>query len=121
MAKELVISFAPTGQTEALHMDEFPLRHLGDMKIERASTIEFNEDTQLFDVVLPDGTVHITHANFVGYDVARSFEVEWLQQCRLEEVAPNSYRGRTIADNLRREDGEGAWMYPEGRRAALPA
>lgn len=105
MADELVISIDPIGRASALHMDEFPLRFLGNMKLERASYIQFNEDTQLFDVVLPDGTSHISHAQFTGYDEAREFEVEWLQRCKIARVDPGSYSGRALAGSVRRDAG----------------
>lgn len=49
---EIVISFNADGTAEALHTDEFPLAALGRLSMERASTVEFNEVSQWWEVRL---------------------------------------------------------------------
>lgn len=119
--KEIVIDIGQGGQTSALHMDEFPLSFLGRMEIGRASTIDFNPETQLFDVSLKDATNYIVDNNtvyhrigggyqcgypeaacgFTGYDEARRFEVDWIQECRKLGVDPLDPEGIEIIQRLR--------------------
>lgn len=99
---EIVIDVSASGKTEAMHFDEFPLSFLGPMNVTRASEIFHNPETQLWDVILPDETQACAQARgFSGYDVARKFEVQWLQACRKENVHPTSPRGRSIATHVR--------------------
>lgn len=109
--KPLVVTFSPTGVVSALHMDKHDLGYLGNKRMGRASTIEFNEDEQSF-FVLPDGEKEPLNAasHFSGYDVARSFEIDWLQQCMIEECTPYSKQGKIIAFEIRYENRDG--LYP---------
>lgn len=60
---QLAIVFNVDGSARALHSDMIPLGEIGRLKIERASTIEFNEDSQLWEVKLPGGEVVFTDAS----------------------------------------------------------
>lgn len=113
MNKEIVIDVSSDGRVSALHMDEFPLSFLGNMKIERASTIEFSEQQQSFYIkvspersptqkVLADFIPHEVRG-FKGYDEARQFEVEWLQECSKLDIDPLSNEGVSVARRLRSE------------------
>jgi hypothetical protein len=109
--KQIVIDIRGAGAVEALHMDEFPLSFLGTMQIERASTIEFDGASQTFFVLLTDAaTQHadrqptngiVPARGFSGYDVARKFEVSWLQESRKAGVDPLSGTGVEIAQAVR--------------------
>ena len=99
---EVVIDIAPTGRTEAMHFDEAPITHLGKAQIERASEIVFNPDTQQWDVVLPQQEQPFNSCRgFTGYDVARQFEVTWLQACRKQGIDPYSPESAELASSLR--------------------
>ena len=124
--KEIVINISPEGQTSALHMDEFPLSFLGRMEIDRASTIDFNPETQLFDINLKnatkyqigpascpphsrgiyDGRFYAGHypesaRGFAGYDEARCYEVSWIQECMKLGVDPLDPEGIEVINALR--------------------
>ena len=102
MNKALVIDIDSVGRASALHMDEFDLGILGDKKIRRASSIEFCEQAQSFQVILDGDDAALDCATqFSGYDVARRFEVRWLQQCAVQRIDPRSPEGRTTAQALR--------------------
>lgn len=119
MKKEIVIDIAPDGKTSALHMDEFPLTFLGQMEIRRASSIEFHQASQSFHVAVdpsrsvlqkarlaafPDSPyIPPEAAGFDGYDEARAFEVDWLQECAKIGIDPLSPPGVRIAARLRVE------------------
>lgn len=126
--KNIVISISPSGGVSALHMDEFPLSFLGRMEVNRASTIDFNQETQRFDInlkdatkyehknalphwfvvrYLPDGRKNCTPypasaCGFEGYDEARAYEVAWIQQCVLIGVDPLDRAGIEVIDSLRK-------------------
>lgn len=105
--QDIVISFGPTGVVQGLHRDEFPLDFLGRQKVERASEIKFDDDAQSWTVWFPregDTRDYATDPSFAGFDSysgARSFEVEYLNRCRLEGIAPLSEEGVTLAGALR--------------------
>jgi hypothetical protein len=101
----IVIDFAPDGAVEAMHRDEFDLGFLGAKSIARASEIEFNEETQLWDIWLirPGKPRWLSQEarGFSAYDVARSVEVAWLDRCRAEGVEPTEGEGCEILHVLR--------------------
>jgi hypothetical protein len=102
----MVVSFSPQGEVNALHRDQFSLGFLGAQKIERASEIKFNEQSQRWDIYLPDGDRWVTIPSATGfheYNQAREFEVEWLETCALESVAPLSSQGVDIACRINLE------------------
>lgn len=124
--KEIVIDINSMGGAKALHMDEFPLSFLGRMEIGRASTIDFNPETQLFDINLKDATRYqigpascpphsrgvydgrhyACHypdeaCGFRGYDEARRFEVDWIQGSRKLGIDPLDPEGVEIIQRLR--------------------
>jgi len=101
--QEIIVNFSSTGVVSGLHFDELDLGFLGDKKIGRASSIEFDEETQSF-LVLPAGKVSTVEqaTNFIGYDNAREFEVEWLQACmKARHCDPYSTQGVTLASVIR--------------------
>lgn len=103
--KELVLTIAPTGAVAGLLMDDvLDTKFLGDQKIERASVIEFDQQDQSF-YVLPTGKPETVPQGrgFKGYEIAREFEVAWLQACTLaDKCDPYSDQGLKIADAIRR-------------------
>lgn len=100
MSTAIVIDFTPEGSAQAMHKDGFSLDFLGDRTITRASEIQFNEKTQLWDIWLyrvnGNPWLGANASNFSGYDTARKVEVKWLEDCRLEGVDPMSERGNDI-------------------------
>lgn len=101
--KEIVIDCKSDGVVEGMHFDEFDLNFLGKKSVSRASEIFHNEETDMWDVLLPDqAEPHSICKGFSGYDVARKFEVEWLQECRKRGTDPASYDGAVVAMEVRR-------------------
>lgn len=102
--KELVLDIGNDGSAQAMHFDEFDLGFLGKKKISRASEIMHNEETDLWDIYLPEKNMPecIWVMGFDGYDEARKFEVSWLQECRKAGVSPDSPNGRHIAKIVRK-------------------
>lgn len=102
MADKIVLTVTPTGATQGMHFDNFPLTFLGPAKITRASEIIFNEDSQKWDITIPGQIVPYPSAmGFDQYNVARDFEVEWFQTCRQEGCEPVSREGRAVCERLR--------------------
>jgi hypothetical protein len=109
----MVINFEATGEVTAMHRDEFSLGFLGKQQIERASEIKFNEETQKWDIYLPQpedgpypGMQWVTCAEGMGfaeYNGARRFEVLWLETCALYSVNPLSGDGRALGRTKRAE------------------
>lgn len=109
--KEIVINIAEDGPVTALHFDEFDLGFLGQKKVERASEILFNEDSQDWRIEIPDLTPRnpafsgtppdvYTISGFSGYDVARAFEVDFLQACMKRNVSPHSREAEQILADI---------------------
>lgn len=103
---ELVIEISGGGQVASLHMDAFDLGFLGDKRIRRQTDIVFDaESNQKWDIqYLDNGTAVPGTRSLSGFDTyedARSFEVKWLNQCRLYGVDPTSAEGQAYADELR--------------------
>lgn len=108
MNKEMIVNIDGDGTVSGLHFDEFPLSFLGKMKVGRASEIFFNEETQKWDVKLPDQDEPLWHTSgFDSYEVAREFEVAWLQGCMKKNVSPTGAVGLAIAARLRGYSVEG--------------
>jgi hypothetical protein len=107
----MVIDITPAGEVSAMHREQFPLSFLGKQSIRRASEIKFDEGTQKWDVHVPGMMVHDAESwiaiedarGFASYDVARKFEVRWLEECKLASVHPLSGEGRVIAARIRPE------------------
>lgn len=109
---EIVIDFVPGKGVKALHMDEFPLSFLGRMKIDRASTIDFNPETQLFDINLKEATKydHFYAEACNGcmvHTIARDPEGPW-EDPHYSPLYPASAEGFTGYDEARRY--EVAWI-----------
>jgi hypothetical protein len=60
-----VITFAQDGTAHCLWTDAVPLRQLGLLNVERASTIEFNSSEQMWEVRLTSnpGVVAFSHSS----------------------------------------------------------
>lgn len=59
------IDFTPDGNGRCFHSDDIPLQSIGTLTVKRASTVEFNEQTQLWEVLTADSTPSIRHVLFV--------------------------------------------------------
>ena len=123
MTTEIVMSIDCAGKIKGLHFDEFDFGFLGSKAIDRASEIVFNSGTQSWDVIIRDslksgshqGQGSITYAmpseiegyqvpessGFDSYEIARRFEVDWLQGCKKRSVDIDSPEGRQLALELR--------------------
>lgn len=99
--RELIIDISSSGACQSLHMDDFDLEFLGNKKITRASEIVFNNDTQLWDVFLPEQGFNISTRGFKSYENAKDFEIAWLQQCRKLQIDPYTAEGEGIAIDCR--------------------
>jgi hypothetical protein len=55
MSEQAVILFDPAGAAHCLYSELLDLRQLGRLQIRRATRIEFNADTQLWDVLPAEG------------------------------------------------------------------
>lgn len=106
MSKEYVIDVGATGKVTALHNDQFSLSFLGAQKIQRASDIRFNEETQLWDIYLRDEAgveYQPTPAlsGFDTYDGARTFEVQALNHIRKSGLRAGSLYAFAAIEALR--------------------
>ena len=69
------ITFHEDGTATALHTDAIPLQSLGALKVSRASTIEFNEADQLWEVRIEN---KIGGSNAVYFrDASREVCLSW--------------------------------------------
>lgn len=128
---ELVIDFKNDGEVSALHMDGFDLGFLGDKKVFRQSDITFCPDTQKWNLVyLVNGDqpfMHTVLCGFPAYDIARKFEVNWLNDCRLQGINPISAEGVEVMNHLRQNETGWAALdriqggYPVGELVILAA
>jgi len=57
------ITFAPDGTARCLWTDLVPLHELGWLDVQRASTVEFNSVTQLWEVRLASDTDTVAFSN----------------------------------------------------------
>ena len=102
----MVITFGTGGKVEAMHRDAFNLSFLGKRTITRASEILFNDDTNHWDIYMDDGMGEFCVTSpalegFDEYEVARQFEVKWLDECRLRGIDPVGADGLfAIADEV---------------------
>lgn len=101
----IVISISPDGKVSGMHRDEFNLGFLGKQHIERASEILFNDDTQKWEIAVPTerGTYVVIEecGTFDSYNAARTFEVQWMNECFLNQCRPFSKQGSGIAARMR--------------------
>lgn len=106
--KELVVTIEESGRAHGLETPDFNLAVLGPKSVKRATSIEFEEATQKWDVIVcgheNDGHP-IVSMGFGTYEEARQFEVDWLQRCALGRVPPLSHRGITHAIMVRHRMG----------------
>jgi hypothetical protein len=66
------IAFAPDGTARCLWTETVPLRELGRLTVERASAVEFNQATQVWEVRLASNPDAIAFAH-----AARDTCLEW--------------------------------------------
>ena len=55
MSQEFVVTFTPDGQGHGLYTEAIDLGRIGDLRIERATTIEFDNTAQYWRVCDPTG------------------------------------------------------------------
>ena len=86
-----VITFAPDGTARCLWTDAVPLRELGRLAIQRASTVEFNSSKQTWEVRL------VSHPETVAFShPSRETCLHWEQQ------TINALLGSTSGDMSKR-------------------
>jgi hypothetical protein len=74
------------------------------MKVKRASEILFNEGTQSWDAhIFGEGDDVLIVEDFPGYDIARHFEVKFVQTCRKVRQYPLGAFCAFIAKSMRAE------------------
>ena len=56
-----VLKFDPAGNGHGLFTEAIDLSSLGTLEIVRASSIEFNNAAQLWEVKSPEGELHFSH------------------------------------------------------------
>lgn len=105
--KALVLTFAPTGEVEGLHVDHFDLGFLGKKEIRRATEILFRDKEQDWEIVVLDEwgfrlSGWPEQKGFATYDQARQVEVAWLNLCRLNEVEWHTNHGAIYLAEARR-------------------
>jgi hypothetical protein len=71
--KSHTITFSPTGTALTLWTDAIPLQKLGELTITRASTIEFNQADQRWEVRDAENNLLFTH-------FSRSACLDWEHQ-----------------------------------------
>lgn len=107
---ELVIDFSAEGTAQAMHMDGFDLGFLGAKSIQRATEIKFNERTQLWGLYLPD-VANATNPvwarmpygqGFPSYEVARQYEVVWINICRAKGLDYQTDQGCEVLRDIRK-------------------
>ena len=97
-----VISVTPSGALKGLHFDDFDLGQFGKKQVERASEIFWDDMNQTWNVLLPDQSIPFLSASgFASYEIARDFEVAWLQECALQGIKAGSNRGEDIAGEVK--------------------
>jgi len=92
----MAIDFSNTGTVEAMNRSEFSLDFLGKQKIERATDIRFEEDKQnwvLYIRTPANEYCRVPGCAFSSYDIARHFEIFWLESCRISSTDPYSEAG----------------------------
>jgi hypothetical protein len=101
--QNMVFRVTADGSIGGLYFDDFNLSEMGDRKVERASEILFDESRQLWDVLLPSqDEPHVYARGFASYEVARTFEVEWLNYCMLHNIDPLTEKGASVCELIRR-------------------
>ncbi|KGP00293.1 hypothetical protein JT27_18355 [Alcaligenes faecalis] len=109
----LAITIHPDGTTQAMQRDELDLGFLGPRRVQRATEIMFNDQTQKWDI---EPTNAICHGGEPGlesehlrgfdkYEQARKIEVTWLNTCRSVGVPPCSCAGIDILKGVRQAPG----------------
>jgi hypothetical protein len=74
----VVIEALPDGTARCLHTDIIPLQSIGRMTVRRASTVEFNERTQEWEVRVPR---HDSFTRLLGIETRTLFANTSRQLC----------------------------------------
>jgi hypothetical protein len=67
---EKVFVIDPDGRIHGLWDDTIDFREVGECRVERASSVEFNNDTKKWDIHLADGT-------YIGSEDSRAMAIQW--------------------------------------------
>jgi hypothetical protein len=78
MTDVLIIEADETGRVQCLHSDLIPLQELGRLTVRRASTVEFNERTQEWEVRVPR---HDSFTRLLGIETRTLFANTSRQLC----------------------------------------
>ena len=76
---EHVLLIKPDGNVETLYTEQIDLRALGDLHVERASNVEFDDDEQGWRVLYPNNTIMLEEV-FTTRQEALDAEVRHLQK-----------------------------------------
>lgn len=68
----LILNVRADGSAECLYTESLPLAAIGALEIRRASEVEFNAVTQLWEVRFTDDPQHVAHSN-----VSRAACIAW--------------------------------------------
>lgn len=104
----MVIDVELDGTVHSMYRENvMQLDFLGKQSVRRASDLIFNDDTQMFDIHLAEGSAFLPPVpearDFPTYEAARDMEVRWLEMARLHDVHPASREGRCLLSHLRAE------------------
>ncbi len=104
----MVIDVEADGAVHSMYRENvLQLDFLGKQSVRRASDLIFNDDTQMFDIHLAEGSTFMPPVpearDFPTYEAAREMEVRWLEMSRLHDVRPSSPEGRCLLAHLRSE------------------
>jgi hypothetical protein len=75
MATELVLNIQPDGNLRMIYNEVLDLEELGVQVISRASLVEWDEESRLWSVSMPDGTP--LQGGFMKRSAAIAWEVEF--------------------------------------------
>jgi hypothetical protein len=70
--KTIVIDISQCGQVRCLYTDALPLAEIGQMEVRRASSIEYNNHTGMWEVVMASDPDHVVFTH-----PSRAACVEW--------------------------------------------
>ena len=74
---EIVVLIYTDGRLKCLWTDEIDLHKIGNLSVERASSVEFNPIPQEWEIITPDGIVRGSHPSRA---TAIEMEIDYLQK-----------------------------------------
>jgi hypothetical protein len=77
------ITFHPNGRATTLYTDKLPLRELGQLSVQRASLIEFNDSTQEWEVFflpIPHSKIRIPNFSHPSREACLAWEHDQLNK-----------------------------------------